>query len=142
MKKDKLPKKFLKLIKSSVLLFYHSVIMILIFYHLVFMMLFYHSIFMMLLFCYLSVFMILLFYLLHLSYFLYPTPTPPPQLLPRAWDITQELTEEEERRDVHEQPILMFIKSIVYISLFIIILASFVFQKVIISLSLGNRLLI
>ncbi|BFZ06371.1 hypothetical protein BsWGS_09409 [Bradybaena similaris] len=47
-----------------------------------------------------------------------------------VWDITQELTEEEERYDVHEQPILMVIKSIVYILLFVVCLGSFVFQKI------------
>ncbi|CAG5125071.1 unnamed protein product, partial [Candidula unifasciata] len=50
-----------------------------------------------------------------------------------AWDITQELNEEEERYDVHEQPILMVIKSIVYILLFLLCLGSFVFQKVIVA---------
>ncbi|CAG5136028.1 unnamed protein product, partial [Candidula unifasciata] len=49
-----------------------------------------------------------------------------------AWDITQELTEEEERRDVHEQPILMVLKFIIYILLFAIILGTFTIQKVII----------
>ncbi|XP_035824294.1 myosin IA heavy chain, partial [Aplysia californica] len=47
-----------------------------------------------------------------------------------GWDIFSALDEEEDKPDVHEQPVLMGVKAVIYILFFIIIFAAVVCQKI------------
>ncbi|XP_055860638.1 uncharacterized protein LOC106074351 isoform X3 [Biomphalaria glabrata] len=56
----------------------------------------------------------------------------------KPWDISQELTEEEEKNDVHEQPVLMVLKFIVYILLLVLIFAALTCQKISLMIAIKN----